>query len=306
MFLVAVFVMLVILAAFFLIFEDAPDIGYARFIISTDHTIASYRFFPVIIRGTNIYRLIVLAVGFVLTVTLKITGEKLRNKIKELRIKVQFEALKKAGELKVVDKAGAKKSKHVSRTKLRRLLKAHSRIKEKLDEMSRKLIFLSIDIVGSTTMKIDEDPSVVECDFIEYKRYVEKKLSGNNCMKSTWTPDGVLSCFEEFESAFKAAREVITELGAFNEKIKSIKSDFAVRCGINSGNIHFDDTIPLEDITHRTIDIAAHVQRRAKPNTLYVTQHSIRPPQLLQSFQPAYEKIDDCPLYVWGNKVELD
>lgn len=308
MFLAAGLVIFVILAGLLLLFEDAPDFKFARFIISTDHNITSYRIIPTIINQINFSRVFIIIAGSIVTLILNITGGKLRDKIKELRIKVKSNVLKvKSNILKETkEKPGSEKSRRRSKSKLQKLLKVHSKIRKKLYQMNRKLTFLSIDLVGSTTMKVGEDPSVVECDFLEYKKYVAKKLSGNNCIKSTWTPDGVMCCFSEFVPAYKAARDVITELEIFNSKVKAIKSNFVVRCGINSGNIFFDEMLPLEDISDRVIDIAAHIQEKAKENTLYVTKHSIRPVNLVHDFLPVYERIDDCPIYVWGSKVPID
>src|SRR6058998_3756289 len=75
------------------------------------------------------------------------------------------------------------------------LLKEFAQTRKKLGATERDLAFLAIDVVESTGMKQGEEKAIVEHDFKEYKRYVERVLTTYGCLKSTWTPDGVMSCF---------------------------------------------------------------------------------------------------------------
>lgn len=111
-----------------------------------------------------------------------------------------------------------------------------------------------------------------------------------------------MGCFPKFELAFKAAREVINELEIFNKTVKLIKKDFAVRCGINSGIIHFDESLSLEDISDRTIDIAAHIQKQAESNTIYATKQSVKPLELHHYFLPADKNIAGYEIYKWRSR----
>mgnify|MGYP003549052757 CR=1 FL=1 len=46
------------------------------------------------------------------------------------------------------------------------------------DAMARNVAFLSIDVVGSTAMKVGEDKAFIEHDFKEYKKMVEAAIGG--------------------------------------------------------------------------------------------------------------------------------
>lgn len=179
------------------------------------------------------------------------------------------------------------------------LIKEFIETKKKLDEMGRDLAFLSIDVVDSTGMKQNEEQAVVEHDFREYKRYVERCLTAHGCLKSAWTPDGVMSCFNSVDAAVRAAREVITGLDNFNRNIKTMSREFKVRCGVNSGFVYFDESIPLEEISDRVIDIAGHMQKNAMPNSVCVAKPAIEPLNDRIGFEPAGRVVDGYEVYEW-------
>lgn len=179
------------------------------------------------------------------------------------------------------------------------ILKQFIETKRKLDAMGRDLAFLSIDVVDSTKMKEGEEKAFVEHDFKEFKRFVEGVLINNNVMKTAWTPDGVMACFEKVDDAVNAGRQVIIGLDAFNKNIKTIKRDFSVRAGVNSGFVYYDDELPLEEIADRVIDIAGHFQKHARPNAIWIAKPSIEPLSTRNGFQPINEIVDGYEVYEW-------
>jgi class 3 adenylate cyclase len=179
------------------------------------------------------------------------------------------------------------------------LLKLFAETKKKLKTMGRDLAFLSIDVVDSTGMKQGEDKESVEYDFREYKNFVEAKLKEQGVLKSTWTPDGVMSCFPTVDAAVRAAREVIVGLETFNKKVKTLTQDFRVRCGINSGYVYFDESIPLEEISDHVIDVAGHMQKQALPNTICIAKPAIEPMKEREGFSTAGRFVDGYEIYVW-------
>jgi len=165
--------------------------------------------------------------------------------------------------------------------------------------MGRDLAFLAIDIVDSTGMKQGEEKAIIEHDFKEYKRFVERAFTTYGCLKSAWTPDGVMCCFVSVDAATKAAREVINGLEEFNKSVKIMKRDFTVRCGVNSGFVYFDESMPLEEISDRVIDIAGHMQKNAKPNSVCVAKPAIEPLHDRIGFEPAGRVVDGYEVYEW-------
>lgn len=181
-----------------------------------------------------------------------------------------------------------------------RLMREYAEAKKQLDAMGRDLAFLAVDVVDSTGMKIGEEAAIIEHDFREYKRFVERILSTHGCLRTAWTPDGVMSCFTSVDAAVRAAREIITGLDRFNREVKSIRRDFGVRCGVNSGFVYYDGSVPLEEISDRVIDIAGHMQKNAKPNTVCVAKPAIEPLGDRGGFEPSGRVVDGYEVYEWG------
>ena len=180
-----------------------------------------------------------------------------------------------------------------------KLLEIYAETKKSLERHKKHYAFLSIDVVDSTGMKKFEDPGIAERDFRKYKSFVEKALSTNRALKSTWTPDGVMICFATADQAIQAAQDVIKSLKAFNDSVKAIKADFKIRAGINSGEVFCDDQTPMEEMTDRVIDIAGHMQKHGAVNAVSIAQHAVEPFLSQFHFASAGRVVDGCPVYEW-------
>jgi class 3 adenylate cyclase len=179
------------------------------------------------------------------------------------------------------------------------LLRIFAETKRKLDALGRDLAFLSVDIVGSTQMKQNEEPAAIQHDFIEYRKMVERVFARCRMLKAAWTPDGVMACFPSVNDAVQAGKDIIRELGLFNRTVKLIKTDFSVRCGVNAGFVYFDETTPLETMADRVIDVAGHMQKYADPNTVAVAQNIVEPLNDRAGFAPAKRVVDGYEVYTW-------
>ncbi len=179
------------------------------------------------------------------------------------------------------------------------LLKIFAETKRKLDGMGRELAFLSIDVVGSTAMKEKEDAASAQIDFAEYRKLVENVFKANGVIKAAWTPDGVMACFSHIDTAVKAGQGVINALDHFNREVKLMKTDFEVRCGVNSGFLYLDDNMPLEQVSDRVIDIAGHMQKYAEPNSVAVPKTAIKPLADAVGFSPTDKVVDGLEVYSW-------
>jgi class 3 adenylate cyclase len=148
-------------------------------------------------------------------------------------------------------------------------------------------------------MKESEAQASIQHDFNEYRKLVERIFKRRNVCKAAWTPDGVMACFNTIDDAVQAGKDIITELITFNQKVKLIRSDFAVRCGVNSGRVYFDDTTPLETISDRAIDVAGHMQKYAEPNTIAIARTIVEPLRDAEGFTPSSRVVDGYEVYSW-------
>jgi class 3 adenylate cyclase len=177
------------------------------------------------------------------------------------------------------------------------LLETMSQIKQDLASMRREMTFLSIDIVDSTGLKDGEEPSAVELDFYAYKKMVQGILDRNGCRKAAWTPDGVMCCFDEAEGAVNSGKQVIRSLVRFNRTQKTIKGDFEVRCGVNTGLVPYDDQMPAEEMCDHAIDVAGHLQKHGKPNTIFVSEVTYGKLHSPYGLKPTDLRVDDVGVY---------
>ncbi|CEK10386.1 conserved protein of unknown function [Legionella hackeliae] len=181
----------------------------------------------------------------------------------------------------------------------KKILKQFATLKSKLDEMGQQLAFLSIDVVDSTGMKQDEDKYIVALAFERYNELVNESLQEHGVVKFAMTPDGIMSCFRTVDDAVSTASSLFKKLEKFNKEDKMIKRDFQIRCGINTGFVYLDDETPLEQVSDRIIDIAGHMQKYAKPNTINIAASAIEPLKNSQGFNETTDVIDGQKVYQW-------
>lgn len=287
--------------------QNATSFTYIRTALTVESSVATAvkQNIPTTIGGKDMTRWIVIVGMFVLSSGFSRARERLADKAQYLQFKANVDKWKE--DMHLSDNAivltplnqKLEQLKNAKKKDREQLLREFVETKKKLDEMGRDLAFLAIDVVDSTGMKQGEERAIVEHDFREYKRFVERTFIAHGCLKSTWTPDGVMSAFTSVDAAVRAAREVITGLEAFNRTIKSMRRDFVVRCGVNSGFVYFDDSIPLEEISDRVIDIAGHMQKNAKPNSVSVAKPAIEPLNDRIGFEPAGRVVDGYEVYEW-------
>jgi hypothetical protein len=180
------------------------------------------------------------------------------------------------------------------------LLEIMAEAQKKLETMQRDLAFLSIDVVGSTDMKIGEDQTQIEIDFRSYKKFIEESIAANGALTTAWTPDGVMICFPTADAAVASAQRVITGLQNFNKNVKTIRANFRVRCGVNAGPVYYDRSIPMEQMSDRVIDVAGHMQKYALPNTVALPKPAVAKLTKKEGFKPVGKEVDGYEMYQWG------
>lgn len=179
----------------------------------------------------------------------------------------------------------------------KKLLQIYADTKRTLEGQKRHAAFVSIDVVDSTGMKVGESPEVAERDFILYKKMVERSFTAHHALKSTWTPDGVMTCFATVEGAVEASLGVLRDLKEFNRSVKAIKHAFAVRIGINAGEVSYDDETPMEEMTDRVIDIAGHMQKHGAVDAVTISRQAVEPLLGRYGFKDAGRVVDGCDVF---------
>jgi class 3 adenylate cyclase len=180
------------------------------------------------------------------------------------------------------------------------LLRVFAAAKKRLDALGREVAFLAVDVVDSTGMKEGEESATVQHDFAQFRRMVEQIMNARGAIKSAWTPDGAMICYPDIEAAVQSGKDIILKLPEFNRTTKLMQREFAVRCGVNAGFVHFDPAAPLETLSDRVIDIAGHMQKHADPNTVAVSRKVIEPLSDLRGFEATQRVVDGYEVSRWA------
>jgi tRNA A-37 threonylcarbamoyl transferase component Bud32 len=89
------------------------------------------------------------------------------------------------------------------------------------------------------------------------------------------------------------------DLQRFNREVKAVKTQFRVRCGINSGNVHFEKSQPMEEMSDRVIDVAGHMQKYATPDTIFIPREVLEKSKAHDGFNPGNATVDGYEVYSW-------
>lgn len=153
----------------------------------------------------------------------------------------------------------------------RQLLHELMSIQEKLKADERKVTFLSVDMVGSTRLKSENDALAVEFTFNEYHRYVEGVVVRNGGKVHSTAGDGVTAVFEDAGGAVRAAKAIQSGLFEFNAFRNQLEGDLVLRAGVHTGTV----LAPGKDSTQvefaHVIDVAAHMQKEAPAGGVVVS-----------------------------------
>jgi len=180
------------------------------------------------------------------------------------------------------------------------LLRQYSEAQKALSKGQRHLAFLSIDVVGSTAMKRNEDKLLIEHAFVEYRKFVERTLRTHNLWKVSYTPDGTMAAFYSADDAVAAAKQLLHELPWFNDGVHKLQTPFSVRCGVNSGEVIFPDDKTVDQVTDFVIDLAGHMQKYAAPNALWLAKEVLEELQEKNGFKlVSTQEVDGRVTYEW-------
>jgi class 3 adenylate cyclase len=188
----------------------------------------------------------------------------------------------------------------VSDTAREKIQRRHARVARMLREVERRrCTFLSIDVVNPDEMKLDEDPDAVESSFRAYEVTVQEVLRLCSAWKEAWTPDGVMACFLDLGHGVEAAQRVLMGIGDLNAQRNRLKRPFRVRCGLNEGEVIIFEDSRLEKVADRVIDIAGHMQKRARPDTLWLSSGLAERLGDRYGFRPAGAQVDGLAVHEW-------
>jgi hypothetical protein len=179
------------------------------------------------------------------------------------------------------------------------LLSEISKAKRLLEATKRYLAFLAVDVVKSTQMKEGEDEVAIGYSFMAYKKFVESILGKHGVWKQAWTPDGLMASFHSMGQAILAGQEILRRLEEFNQNHNQLKTAFSIRVGVHGGELYFDPSDKLEEVSDHVIDVAGHLQKEAEPSAIWTTLSDIEELDEKARFRKIDKKVDDHGVYEW-------
>lgn len=180
------------------------------------------------------------------------------------------------------------------------LLKRYREIESALKTSKRKrCTFLSIDVMGSTQMKVGERETEIAATFQAYSEMLRGIFDQYGSWKVAWTPDGVMVCFLQPDLAVGAGQRILKALKRFNESENRLRTPFRVRCGMNMGEVPIFEDSRLEKVADHVIDVAGHMQKQSAPNSLWLSDEVLNALADKTGFRPTGQTVDGFEVFEW-------
>lgn len=132
-----------------------------------------------------------------------------------------------------------------------------------------QVAFLSVDVKGSTLLKVDSEPERIKHTFDAYHEFTETLIEKNRGLIISSLGDGLLGQFLNVDDAVAAGVEIQAGIGDFNRDRNQLLFPFLLRVGVSYG------AIAVERVTGRDaeliIDLAVKVQEHGEPGSVCIT-----------------------------------
>lgn len=185
--------------------------------------------------------------------------------------------------------------------------KANAKVRRRFERMGQKLdhtkrrwcAFLSVAVVNALEMKQDANPEKVARSFDAYEAMLEEIFRLTGAWKKAWTTDGVMVCYLETGHALEAAQRVLEGLENFNANLNELPQPFCASCGLNEGDVAIFEDSKLQKVADRVIDVAGHMQKHARPNTLWLSSEVYDRLEKKSGFCSAAAQVDGFKVFEW-------
>ncbi len=188
----------------------------------------------------------------------------------------------------------------VSDKAMEKVRRKYTRIESRLAATKpRWCAFLSIGVVDAEAMKEGEDPEKVARSFGLYERMLEEIFRLTGAWKEAWTTDGVMVCYLDIYLALDGAQRALKGLEDFNRGQNALSKPFRICCGLNEGDVTIFEDSKLQKVADRVIDVAGHMQKKARPNSLWLSSEVYDRLEKKAGFYPAMAQVDGYTVLEW-------
>ncbi|OGR89561.1 MAG: hypothetical protein A2992_03945 [Elusimicrobia bacterium RIFCSPLOWO2_01_FULL_59_12] len=152
------------------------------------------------------------------------------------------------------------------------------------DLFSKTSTFVSIDVVDSTSLKSGENEQDVIYTFLTYHKMVRELAYTHHGEIATISGDGMMCRFERADDAAAAVQNILRETPSFNKRQNRLSRPFALRLGVNTGQVYESQSMAAGQLISHTIDVAAKLQQSSLPNQARFSQETVN--ALIQASLP--------------------
>lgn len=157
-------------------------------------------------------------------------------------------------------------------------------VEKLIDSFGRELTLLDVDVVGSTRLKLDQDPASIAHSFSEYHRYVAEVVRTHHGSVLNAIGDECMCVFPRAADALSACRAMLEGMAAFNHERNRLQQPFGLRVGINSGSVLYEQR--TSRAIGQALDLAGHLQKEAADGSFLVSETAFeamgRPAELVR------------------------
>lgn len=142
-------------------------------------------------------------------------------------------------------------------------------IRHRLSADPVQVYVLVVDAAGSTQMKRDADPLVVEYSFGRYQAWISRIITASGGRVDVGTGDGAICAFGSAEQAYEAARRLQREVADLNREENRLPMPFRLRVALHAGAVVADlDKVQFTEV----IDVTAHVEKLSPVGGIALTK----------------------------------
>ena len=188
----------------------------------------------------------------------------------------------------------------VSDKAMAKIQRRYARVERELAKAKpRHCAFLSVGVVDAEEMKLEAAPERVSRSFHAYEEMLEEIFRDTGAWKEAWTPEGVMVCYHDVRNACDAAQRVLKGLEGFNARRNALRRPFRACCGLNEGEVVIFEDSKLQNVADHVIDVAGHMQKRARPNCLWLSSEVYDHLGKLPGFHAANTQVDGFTVLEW-------
>lgn len=178
-------------------------------------------------------------------------------------------------------------------------------IQNKLNQDEKHVTFISVDVVGSTKVKRENDHVAVEYTFNEFHKFIEQIVLKHGGKIHSTAGDGVTCVFDDAQEAVSAGKAMQAGLFEFNGYKNQLKSPVSMRAAVHTGSVLAPGKESTAVNFAHVIDVAAHLQKVAEPGTLAVSQATAIYVGGMDAIGSERVKAEDVEAAVWRPRLSL-